>query len=113
MQIEAQIREFILQNLYFSEDTPIGDEDSFLQTGVIDSMGVMELVSFVQSRFGVTVAPSEVVVEHFDSIRQLAQFIQRKLAAKGANTREQAVTADPVRTIASEEQTTGPQQILA
>jgi len=48
MQIEEQIRQFVLQNLYFSEDTPIGDEDSFLKTGVIDSMGVMELVTFVQ-----------------------------------------------------------------
>jgi len=106
MQIEEQIRQFVLQNLYFSEDTPIGDEDSFLKTGVIDSMGVMELVTFVQSKFGVTVAPSEVVVEHFDSIRQIARFIQRKLA-----TKEQAVIC--ANTIAAKQQTAGPQEIPA
>jgi len=84
MQIEDEIRQFVLENLYFSEDTPIHDEYSFLKTGVIDSMGVMELVSFVQSRFGIRVDPSEVVVEHFDSVRQLAGFIRRKLPAKAA-----------------------------
>jgi len=112
MQIEEQIRQFVLQNLYFSEDTPIGDEDSFLKTGVIDSMGVMELVTFVQSKFGVTVAPSEVVVEHFDSIRQIARFIQRKLTTKAGDTGEQAVIRG-ADTIAVKQQTAGPQQIPA
>ena len=97
MQIEDEIREFVLQNLYFSEDNSIGDEDSFLKTGVIDSMGVMELVSFVQSRFGISVAPAEVVVENFDSVRQLAAFIRRKLPAKLSRSAARAVISSPAR----------------
>ena len=49
MQIENKIHEFIVKNLYYAEDNSIADEDSFLETGVIDSMGVMELVAFIQS----------------------------------------------------------------
>ncbi len=79
MQIEHKIREFILKNLYFAEDNSIADEDSFLETGVVDSMGVMELVAFVQSEFGVEVAQHEIVVENFDSIGKLANFVRRKL----------------------------------
>jgi acyl carrier protein len=79
MQTEHKIREFIIKNLYYAEDSPIGDEDSFLETGVVDSMGVMELVAFVQSEFGVEVAQSEIVVENFDSIRKLANFVRSKL----------------------------------
>jgi acyl carrier protein len=82
MQIEQQIREFIIKNLYYTEDNPIADEDSFLETGVVDSMGVMELVAFVQSGFGVDVAQHEIVVENFDSIRKLANFVRKKLLLK-------------------------------
>src|SRR5262245_45061735 len=82
MQIENNIREFILKNLYYTEDSSINDEDSFLETGVIDSMGVMELVAFIQSEFGVEVAPQEIVVENFDSIRKLADFVRKKCPAK-------------------------------
>lgn len=80
MNMETQIRRFILQNLYFTEDNNLSDDASFLETGVVDSMGVMELASFVQSEFGVTVEPQEVVVENFDSINKLANFVRRKLS---------------------------------
>ena len=100
MQIESKIREFILKNLYYSEDSFISDEDSFLATGVIDSMGVMELETFIQSEFAIEVAPSEIVVENFDSIRRLADFVRRKLLAKEqANplrTMENVTSAAPV-----------------
>jgi acyl carrier protein len=79
MDIENRIRQFILTNLYYAEDSFIGDEDSFLETGVIDSMGVMELVAFIQSEFAIEVAQQEIVVENFDSIRKLASFVRRKL----------------------------------
>src|SRR5690242_11726762 len=82
MQIENKIREFILKNLYYAEDSHIGDDDSFLETGVIDSMGVMELVTFIQSEFRVEAAQQEIVVENFDSIRKLADFVRRKSPPK-------------------------------
>ena len=82
MQIEHKIREFIVKNLYYAEDNPIADEDSFLETGVVDSMGVMELVAFIQSEFGVEVAQKEIVVENFDSVRKLANFVRRRLPPK-------------------------------
>jgi acyl carrier protein len=78
METENKIRQFILTNLYYAEEAFIGEDDSFLETGVIDSMGVMELVAFVHSEFGVEVAQQEIVVENFDSIRKLANFVRRK-----------------------------------
>lgn len=79
MEIENKIREFILKNLYYSEEAFIGDDESFLAAGVVDSMGVMELVAFVQSEFDIPVAQTEIVVENFDSIGKLAEFVRRKL----------------------------------
>ena len=85
MQIENQIKQFILKNLYFAEDSTLDDNDSFLETGVVDSTGVMELVAFVQTEFSVTVEPEEIVVENFDSIRKVAHFIRKKLSAPEPN----------------------------
>lgn len=78
MQIENQIRQFILKNLYFVPDETLDDDSSFLDTGVVDSTGVMELVTFVQAEFGVTVEPREIVVDNFDSVSKLARFVRRK-----------------------------------
>ena|SRR6266446_6869455 len=102
MQIEHKIHEFIVKNLYYAEDSSIGDEDSFLETGVIDSMGVMELVAFIQSEFGVEVAQHEIVVENFDSIRKLGDFVRRKLRLKEPPPRPERTRISSAPSLASQ-----------
>lgn len=81
LQIEQPIRDFIARSLLYSEDGfGYSDEASFLQEGIIDSLGVMELVEFVQKQFGVTVDQQEVVPAHFDSVAKLAAFVRGKRA---------------------------------
>ncbi len=85
MQVQASIRAFVADNLlYRIEGFHYSDEDSFLREGIIDSLGVMELVAFVGSAFGITVAPQEVTPANFDSVNKLADFIQRKEALRSA-----------------------------
>ena len=79
MSIEDKIRSFILKNLYYAENSDLTDDVSFLAEGIIDSMGSMELVAFVESEFKVKVEQSEVVVKNFDSISKMAAFVRRKL----------------------------------
>jgi acyl carrier protein len=79
MSIEDKIRNFILTNLYYTEGANLTADVSFLAEGIIDSMGSMELVAFVESEFKIKVEMSEVVVKNFDSIRKMAAFIHRKL----------------------------------
>jgi acyl carrier protein len=79
MNIEDKIREFIVKNLYYTESASLNDDASFLAEGVIDSMGSMELVAFVESEFKIKVEMSEVVVKNFDSVSKLANFVRRKL----------------------------------
>jgi acyl carrier protein len=79
MNIEDKTREFIIKNLYYAEGAALTDDTSFLAEGVIDSMGAMELVAFVESEFKIKVEMSEVVVKNFDSISKLANFVRRKL----------------------------------
>ena len=80
MPIEALIRDYVLQNFLFTEDaTVLRDDASFLEEGIVDSTGVLELVMFVEETFGVVVQDDEVVPEHFDSVNSLAQYVRRKL----------------------------------
>src|SRR5437870_172967 len=84
MNIEDKIREFIIKNLYYAEGATLGNDASFLAEGVIDSMGAMELVAFVESEFKLKVEMSEVVVKNFDSISKMADFVRRKSQSEAA-----------------------------
>ncbi|NLF65009.1 MAG: acyl carrier protein [Chloroflexi bacterium] len=81
MDTKALIRRFIADNLmYSSNGLQLDDDASFLEEGVIDSLGVMELVVFVEDQFGVQVADEEVTPEYFDSVNRLACYVESKLA---------------------------------
>ena len=80
MTIEHQIKEFISRNLIFSNnDFPYSDEDSFLNQGIIDSVGIMMLVVFVEENFKISVGDSEITRMNFDSVTRLAGYIRNKI----------------------------------
>jgi acyl carrier protein len=78
-EVAPRIREFISRNFLFSENGfHYGDDDSFLGEGIIDSLGIIELVPFVEKQFGISVADHELLPDNFDSVRKLTSFIARK-----------------------------------
>jgi len=78
--IKESIRKYIAENILFSNNGyPHSDETSFLENGVVDSMNVLELVMFVEEKFGVKVKDAEIIPENFDSIDCLASFVNIKL----------------------------------
>lgn len=91
MEIETEIRSFVARNLLFSDGGySYPDDISFLREGIIDSLGVLELVTFAGGKFGISVEPTEVTPENFDSVSRLASYIRRKQNADAANHGEQA-----------------------
>lgn len=80
--MKEKIRDFITKNFLFGEsDSGLTDSDSFLEKGIIDSTGMLELVAFLEEGFGVKVEDEELVPENLDSIDRLAAFITRKNVA--------------------------------
>lgn len=75
-----RLREFVAKNFYVAEPGSFDDATSLLDRGVIDSTGVLELVSFIEAEYGVAVADDEIVPANFDSIDALAGFVARKRA---------------------------------
>jgi len=79
MGVEKEIRDFIVENFLFGNtDYSLGDEESFLQKGFIDSTGILEVVSFIEEKFGIEVEDDDLIPENLDSIRRLSDFIARK-----------------------------------
>ena len=80
--IEEMIRIYIAQNILFSGNGyPHSDDASFLDEGIIDSMNVLELVSFVEEHFRVTVQDEDIVPDNFDSVSKLAAFVRNRVTA--------------------------------
>lgn len=73
-----RLRTFISANFYLPTGQPLDDTTSFLQHGIIDSTGVLELVAFVEKELGVVVDDDELVPSNFDSIAAISDFIRRK-----------------------------------
>ncbi len=81
-QLKHEIRFFIAENfLYGLDDAAISDTVSFLANGLIDSTGVLELVSFVEGKYGIAVKDEELIPDNFDSVLNLTNFIMKKTAA--------------------------------
>jgi acyl carrier protein len=79
MTIESQIKDYIAQNLLFSDNGyPYSDDVSFLDEGIVDSVGVMELVAFVEDNFHISVEDLDITPENFDSVCKIAAYIRRK-----------------------------------
>lgn len=78
-EIKGKLRHYIAKNLLFSNDGyQYADDTSFLEEGIVDSMGIMELVMFVEETFGVNVEDNELIPDNFDSVTQLAAYVRRK-----------------------------------
>jgi len=83
MEIESEIREFIAKNLLYSGDGfKYGDDVSFLEEGIVDSIGVMELVAFVEDRYEIQVDDQDVTPDNFDSINRLAKYIRQNFVVE-------------------------------
>ena len=74
----GRIRHFILNQFPLARQRAIGDEDPLLRTGILDSLGILEVVAFIESEFGILVADEELVPESFESIATMARFVDGK-----------------------------------
>ena len=78
MDCKHAIREFIIDNFLFGDDAGIEDNNSFLDNGIIDSTGILELVNFLEETYGIIVADEELIPDNLDSIENIAKFLKKK-----------------------------------
>ncbi len=78
--VTASIRAYILNRFPRAQQVGRSDHDSLLESGLVDSMGILEIVTFLEEEFQIVLADDEVVSENFESIASLARFVETKTA---------------------------------
>lgn len=77
--IRTEVRGFIVESFLFGDESqPLPDDLSLIDNDLVDSTGVLELVGFIEERFGVAVDDAEIVPANLDSIERIAAFVARK-----------------------------------
>jgi len=78
-EIATKISAFITDNLLLGRSVDVAGSTSFLEAGIIDSTGVLELVQFLEETFGFSVRDEEMVPDNLDSLAKLESFVGKKL----------------------------------
>ena len=88
MGVQEKVRSFVEQNFYVAEGDRLADDASLIRSGVVDSTGVLEIIAWLETEFGIEVEDRDAVPANLESIARIAAFVGRKV--EGARSREVA-----------------------
>jgi acyl carrier protein len=83
MDIRETVRAFIIDNFLFGDAGELENETSFLDSGVIDSTGMLELITYLEEHFNIRIEDEEMLPENMDSLNSVAAFLERKKGLQG------------------------------
>ena len=82
--VAGNIRSFIVESFLLGHDSGFDNSESLLESGIIDSTGIMHVVAFLEETFGVVIDDDDLVADNLDSVERIAGFVGRKQAMKNA-----------------------------
>jgi acyl carrier protein len=78
MDVQKRVRQFIIENFYISNPEEVADDTLLVTAGLVDSTGMLEIVTFLETEFGIRIADHETTPENLESIARIATFVARK-----------------------------------
>jgi acyl carrier protein len=79
--LKSTLRQYIIDNFLFGDtETKFADGDSFMDSGIVDSTGILDIITFLEGEFSIKVNDDEIVPDNLDSLNNLDAFINRKKA---------------------------------
>lgn len=76
-EMKEKIRNFIVENFLFGEKNELKDDASFLEEGIIDSTGVLELIEFLEEEFNIEIDDEDMIPENLDSLNNLEKYMAK------------------------------------
>jgi acyl carrier protein len=92
-QIEQEVRQFVIENFVFDTSRGFSNDDSFFETGLLDSMGVLTLVEFVREKYGIAIEDDELLPENWDSVNRISTFVRARVRPQTASQEDFAQVA--------------------
>jgi acyl carrier protein len=81
VDIKGKVRQFIISNFYVADPASLADGTSLLESGTVDSTGILEVIAFIEDEFQIKVEDQEMVPENLDSVNNLEKYVAKKRAA--------------------------------
>ena len=85
MDVQQKIRNHIFETILFGDGDQVDDNASFQESGILDSNGFLELITFVEDEFDIELSNEELVPEYLDSIEKISNLVEKKLAEEKAD----------------------------
>ena len=82
MEVQNEIRDYIVENILFGDGQRLEADAPFRERGILDSTGFLDIITFVEGRFGIKIEDIEVVPDNFNSLRKISDFVERKISNK-------------------------------
>lgn len=81
MDVQERVKRFIVDNFYVSDPAQLATDTSLITGGYVDSTGMLEVITFLESEFGIRIQDQEMVPDNLETIGQIASFVARKRLA--------------------------------
>jgi acyl carrier protein len=81
MSVNERLKQFLIQNFYIADPAELTDDTSLVTSGLVDSTGMLEVISFIEGEFAIQISDQETTPENLDSIARIAAFVARKREA--------------------------------
>jgi acyl carrier protein len=81
VDVKSRVKEFVMENFFVSDPAELGDETSLITTGTVDSTGMLEIIAFLESEYGIKVLDPEMVPANLETLGRIAAFVARKTRA--------------------------------
>ena len=78
MDYAGKVKAFIVETFLFGEGDNFRDDTSFLESGVVDSTGILELIAFLEETYGIRMEDDELIPENLDSVSNVSRYLERK-----------------------------------
>lgn len=75
----GQVKEYVVENFLFGDAGRITEDTSFLESGIVDSTGLLEIIGFLEEKYGIKIEDEELVPENMDTLKKISAFLARKL----------------------------------
>jgi acyl carrier protein len=84
----STIRGFIVETFLFGDGSDLDDDTSFMETGLIDSMGILKVADFIERIYGIKLQPDQFIPENLDSVANIARFVSYNIPAEALDAEE-------------------------
>ncbi|MBI5302112.1 MAG: acyl carrier protein [Chloroflexi bacterium] len=79
MDVKESLRQFILGELLLGRAIELRDDDDLLLSGLVDSLGAVRMIAFIETEFKTTIPPEDVVIENFQTLDAMAEYLSKRM----------------------------------